>query len=177
MMMPTHKRRRMVLIAAATVLLCLAASAVWHVLDTARHSTRQTLCVHNLKMLATGLNLFAKEHDGRFPGRLSELWPKYLPGLECLICPELQSVSLREHAVPHPFPPNPDQDTIERLSSYAYVPGHTIADPAETIIVYEKVDNHFGKGRSLLYLDGHGAWEPPKNWQNGPPNRNLPPGF
>ncbi len=166
-----------VLIAGGLALLCLAAVAVWHVLDTARHSTRQTLCVHNLKMLATGLKLYADEHDGRFPDRLSALSPKYIPGLECLICPEAQSVCMRDHGVPHPFPPSPDPDTIEKLSSYAYVPGLKTSDPADTVIAYERVDNHFGRGRSLLYLDGHGAWEPPKNWRDGPPNKTLPPGF
>ncbi len=165
------------MVGAGVALVCLVALCVWHALDTARHSTRQTLCVHNLKMISTGLNVYAKEHNGRFPDRLSELWPKHLPGLECLVCPGTQSVCMREHGVPHPFPPSPDADQIDLLSSYAYVPGHTISDPPDTVIVYEKTDNHFGRGRSLLYLDGHGAWEPPKNWRNGPPNKNLPPEF
>ena len=46
-----------------------------------------------------------------------------------------------------------------------------------SVIAYEKEDNHFGKGRSLLYLDGRGAWEPPENWRGGPPNTSLPEGF
>jgi hypothetical protein len=172
-----QKHKRKVLLGVAVVLACMAALGAWHTLDTVRHSTARILCVHNLKMLAMGLKAFAVEHNGRFPDRLSELSPKYLPNLECLICPETQAVCRRERGVPHPFPPNPDPDTIDKLSSYAYVPGHTTADPADTVIVYEKVDNHLGRGRSLLYLDGHAAWEPPKNWRNGPPNKNLPPGF
>jgi hypothetical protein len=145
--------------------------------DAARHSSRQTRCVHNLKLIASGLKAYADGHDGRLPERLSELWPKYLPGLEALVCPEVQVACMRERGVPHPFTPNPSPDDIQALSSYTYVPGHTLKDAGDTVIVYEKRDNHFGKGRSLLYLDGHGAWEPPENWRHGPPNKNLPTGF
>lgn len=161
-------------VVALVLLFGLSAFVVWPCLKEARASARQTMCVHNLKFLAMSLKAYADEHDGRFPDRLAELWPKYIANLEDLICPEVQLVCRRERGVPHPYPDNPDPDTIERLSSYAYVPGHTQSDPADTVIAYEKVDNHAGKGRSLLYLDGRGAWEPPENWQNGPPNKTLP---
>lgn len=124
-----------------------------------------------------GMKLYANEHGGRFPDRLSELWPKYIPDLDCVICPEIQVVCMRERGISHRFPPNPDPDTIEKMSRYAYVPGYKMTDAADAVIAYEKADNQLGKGRSLLYLDGHGAWEPPENWRNGPPNETLPSGF
>ena len=172
------RRKKTLLLAAALVSACIMAFALRHIWETGRHSTRQTLCVHNLKFFAITLNAYANTHDGRFPDRLSQLWPEYLTELEIFICPELQAVYQRERGVPHPFAGDPDPDTIEALSSYAYVPGHITTDAADVVIVYEKVDNHLGKGRSLLYLDGHGAWEPPENWRyGGRPNTTLPPGF
>jgi hypothetical protein len=57
------------------------------------------------------------------------------------------------------------------------VPGLSPGGDKDTVIVYEKEDNHFARGRSVLYLDGRGAWEPPKNWHGGPPNPNLPQAF
>lgn len=174
---PTRSRKRLIAAVVAVAAAGAAAIGVQRCVDTTRHSTRQTLCVHNLKFIAMGLKMYADEHGGRFPERLSELWPKYLTEPEVFVCPEVQAACMRGRGVPHPFPPNPPQDVIKALSSYAYVPGHTARDAADTVIVYEKRDNHFGKGRSLLYLDGHGAWEPPENWRNGPPNKTLPPGF
>ncbi len=171
------KRKTKMAVVACIVLTGLATGGIWFYRNEVRASTRQSLCVHNLKYVAMGLEGYAKEHDGRFPERLAALWPGYIANLQDLICPEIQAVCMRKYGVPHPYPNNPDPDTIERLSSYAYIPGYTISDPADTVIAYEKVDNHRGRGRSLLYLDGHGAWEPPENWRNQPPNKTLPPGF
>ena len=168
---PARGWKRRLAAAGAVLVAGAAAFGVQRCVDTARHATRQTLCVHNLKHVHLALKRYAEEHEGRLPGKLSELWPKYLPGPDVLVCPELLA------SAPHTLPPNPSPDDIERLCSYACVPGHTFKDGPDTVLVYEKRDNHFGKGRSLLYLDGRGAWEPPENWRNGPPNRTLPPGF
>lgn len=172
--------KRKALVAVVVVSMALGATfAAWHWVGVQRHAVRQTLCVHNLKFLAMSLEAYAGDHDGRYPDRLSALWPEYIVNLADLICPEIQVVCLRERGVAHPFPENPAPDVIEALSSYAYVPGHTTADAgaSDILVAYEKVDNHFGKGRSLLYLDGHGAWEPPENWRGNSPNRDLPAAF
>lgn len=150
---------------------------VYHAYDNARRSTRRTLCVHNLKMIAICLEHYANGHEGRFPPTLSALYPSYLTELECFICPELQAQYKKQRGTTHPFSANPSPRKIDALCSYAYVPGLSISDSKDLVIVYEKAGNHGGMGRSLLYLDGHGAWEPPENWRNAPPNKNLPPGF
>lgn len=155
------------------IILTAALSAAWRSLNTMRHSNRQTLCVHNLKTLSIGLNRYAEDHQNQFPKRLADLWPKYISNPEDLICPELQAEYRNTHGVPHPFPAAPSPDVIESLSSYVYIPGHTTADPAHTILLYEKDGHHAGKGRSLLYLNGRGAWEPPEHWHNAP-NKTLP---
>ena len=170
--MSTRKRW---LVAAVGTLLCLVlAVSLFNRLTDVRRSVRQTLCVHNLKMFATAMAEYAKDHDGHFPDRASALYPDYLPMLECYVCPELAVTHKREWDAPHPFADNPTADDIDRLCSYALVPGLSVNDDKSKLIMYEKADNHHGMGRSLLYLDGHGAWEPPENWRDGPANVNLP---
>jgi hypothetical protein len=142
-----------------------------------RRDVRRTLCVHNLKMLAIGLKEYAEDNEEQFPDRLSELYPEYIVTLEVFVCPELGLQHKKQRGVPHPFDANPSPEAIDSLGSYILVPGLTTGDSADTVIVYEKADHHLGMGRSLLYLDGRGAWEPPENWRNGPPNANLPEGF
>jgi len=174
---PVGSRTKVLLGAIIVALLIAGMLGAQHHLRAVHRSTRQTMCVHNLKFLSASLKAYADDHGGRFPDRLAELWPEYIVNLQDLICPEVQVICRRKYGVPHPYPEDPNPDTIERLSSYIYVPGYTTEDPADTVVAYEKEDNHFGRGRSLLYLDGRGAWEPPENWENGPPNTTLPPDF
>ena len=136
------------------------------------------MCVHNLKILSIALNGYADEHEGQFPDSLSALYPEWGMDLGVFICPELRKKYKRERGIPHPFTSDdPTSAEIDALCSYAYVPGLSPDGNKDTVIAYEKEDNHFGKGRSLLYLDGRGAWEPPEHWGDGPPNENLPEGF
>lgn len=158
---------------AFAVVLALAVFCAYE-LRGMRRDVRRTLCVHNLKIVAIALNIYAEEHEGTFPDTLSALHPTYIPNLEVLICPELQVTYARERGVTHPFTSTPTAEEIDTLCSYEYVPGLSAIGDKDTVIAYEKEDNHFGKGHSLLYLDGRGAWEPPENWRGGPPNKNLP---
>ena len=148
-----------------------------HCLHDARASARRTTCVHNLKVLSISMKLYADEHEGQFPDKFSALYPEYITDLRMLICPELSAKYKRERGIPHPFSPEPTPEEIDSLSSYVLVPGLTTSDDKDTVIAYERGDNHSGMGRSLLYLDTRGAWEPPENWRYGSPNKNLPEGF
>ena len=122
--------------------------------------------------------MYAEEHEGRFPDRLSALYPESVQDLRMLVCPEQRNRGVEKDGVPYPFSSNdPTPDEINEACSYAYVRELSPGGDPDTVIAYEKKDNHFGKGRSLLYLDGRGAWEPPGNWRGGPPNANLPEGF
>lgn len=171
------RKTRWLLASLGTILAGVLAIILLNRLTEARSNTRQTLCVHNLKMFAAAMNEYAKDHDGRFPDRASALYPQYLPMLECYVCPELAVTHQREWGRAHPFADNTTADLIDGLCSYQLVPGLSVNDDKSKLIMYEKADNHHGMGRSLLYLDGHGAWEPPANWRGGPPNVNLPEEF
>jgi len=132
-------------------------------LQDARESARRAICVHHLKFVAMGLKRYAEEHEGRYPDRLSALYPEYISELEVLICPKVQGKHHGEGGVPPPFTSDdPTPAEIDALCSYAYVPGLSPSGDKDTIIAYEKQDNHSGMGRSLLYLDGRAVWKPPE---------------
>lgn len=169
--------RRWAFLSAGAVLVLVLFLLVLFALEDTRQEVRRTLCVHNMKMLAMALDQYAEEHEGRLPDSISELYPKYIYEMEVFICPEVQRQCRRERGLTHPFSQEPSPDEIDRLSSYILVPDLSAGDDADTVLAFEKEDNHSGMGRSVLYLDGCGAWEPPENWRNGPPNANLPQNF
>ncbi len=172
-----QKKRKWILGGLGVLLAAGLLLGVHNRLQNARRDMNRTLCVHNLKMIAMALDRYADEHEDRYPSQLSQLYPKYLTNPQCLVCPEIRADNKKKRGAPLPFSKEPSAEEIDSLSSYTLVPGLTKADGKNTVIAYEKKDNHGGMGRSLLYIDGHGAWEPPENWRNGPPNATLPPGF
>ena len=130
-----------------------------------RREVRQTLCVHNLKLIALQLRMYADEHDGAFPDKWSTLVadPEYGASdmLEIFVCPEQSRRYEKTYGVPYTV--SGPEDVDER-SSYVLVPGLRMTDDKDTILAYEKGDNHGGIGHSVLYLDTRGGWDPPSNW-------------
>ncbi|MFA6239458.1 MAG: hypothetical protein WC655_00930 [Candidatus Hydrogenedentales bacterium] len=167
-------RKKWVLGGVAGPLALVAGVVMFVALQDARKKTYQTRCVHNLKFISMALSQYAKDNDGSYPNSLSALYPEYLPDLDAFVCPQLRVPFESERGTQHPFAPGPKPEEIDSLGSYALVPGLSANGDKDTVVAYEKEDNHSGRGRSLLYLDGRGAWEPPENWRDGPPNVNLP---
>jgi hypothetical protein len=54
---------------------------------------------------------------------------------------------------------------VDERSTYVLVSGLRPTDDKDTVLAYEKGDNHGGIGHSVLYLDGRGGWDPPSNWR------------
>lgn len=150
-------RKRKVAVIIIVLLLAGFAGCFVSALKRARFVARQTMCVHNLKILALQLRMYADDHDGAFPDKWSTLvaYPEFGGSdiLEIFVCPEQR----RRYKVTGP-------EDVDERSSYALVPGLHITDDKDTILAYEKGDNHGGIGHSLIYLDGRGAWDPPSNW-------------
>lgn len=182
-----HSRKKWLLLAVGFTLLLPLAIGLYGSLRYARANARRSTCVHNLKLLALSLKMYAEEHEGQFPNKLSELYfalsPEehdYLTGI--LICPELGAKYGWQYGVwrpgdPHPLSPEPTPEEIDSLSSYTLVPGLSLSDDRDTVIAYEKEDTHSGTGRSILHLDGRAFWVPLEEWLGGPPNQDLPESF
>jgi hypothetical protein len=151
----TRKRKTAVVI----IVLVVAGFAGCFVsaLKRARFAARQTMCVHNLKIIAQELRMYADEHDGAFPDKWSTLLAYAEFGasdiLEIFVCPEQR----RRYKVTGP-------EDVDERSSYVLVPGLRTTDDKDTILAYEKGDNHGGIGHSVLYLDTRGGWDPPSNF-------------
>jgi len=134
-------------------------------LDRARAEARRTMCVHNLKMIGMSLHMYQKDNDGVFPTTFAALYPEYTSDdmdhiSEVFVCPEFRKKYEKEHGEPYTLS-GPEE--IEERSSYVLIPGRHVTDDKDTVLVYERGDNHGGKGHSLLYVDGRGGWDPPSN--------------
>ena len=114
------------------------AGATYQYIREVRRGMHRTMCVHNLHVMARSLQVYAREHDRRFPDRFSLLYGEYITDLEMLVCPVVSDRCQRERGVRHPFSEDPTPEEIDSLCSYAIVPGLTLDDDPDTILAYEK---------------------------------------
>ena len=162
----TRKRKTAVVIIVLVVLAFVGLAIPFSsCLRRSRRDVGQTLCVHNLKLLGLPLKMYADEHDGAFPHKWSTLIsdPDIFSSdmFEVFVCPMHSKRYEKEHGVP--LTVTGPEDVDER-SSYVLVPGLRTTDDKDTILAYEKGDNHGGIGHSVLYLDTRGGWDPPSNY-------------
>jgi hypothetical protein len=159
-------RRRKVAVVVIVLVLAGFAGCFVSALNRAGFAARQIRCVHHLKLIALQLRMYADEHDGAFPDKWSSLaaYPEVAVSdmLEIFVCPEQSRRHERTYGVPYTVSGAED---IDELSSYVLVPGLHMTDDKDTILAYEKGDNHGGIGHSVLYLDTRGGWDPPSNWR------------
>ncbi|MGB2661637.1 MAG: type II secretion system protein [Candidatus Omnitrophota bacterium] len=102
----------------------------------------KVICAGNLRELGLALYIYAREHEGRFPGKVKTLYDEgYLSDEKLLDCPSTRETGSLE---------SPD---------YIYAAGLTIKSPSQEALVWDKAKNHEGKGRNVLYLNGVVAWE------------------
>ncbi len=121
------------LLAAVLAVLFLAAPS-WQKTVSPVTTTRE---LANLKTLGLALNRHAEEHGGRFPASIDGIeWRQNLPGLQREGLPA---------AVGQFHDP-----TTGRVFLWTYYPGHTLADPAETILAAAPFAVGPGKDRRLV---------------------------
>jgi hypothetical protein len=107
------------LLAAVSIPLFTSGILAHNIMQDANEQMRMNLCVHHLKVMAVLLSGYAKDHDGKYPDRLSALYPEYIPDLEAFIYPELTAIHNSDRTAPHPFSSDaPASDEIDELSSY-----------------------------------------------------------
>lgn len=52
-----------------------------------KEESSRTACMAHLREIGTACNVYAAGHDGRYPERLSELYPDYVSDLDVFVCP------------------------------------------------------------------------------------------
>ena len=120
-----------------------------------REQSLQSICISNLKQIGLGLQMYASDHKDTFPDDIREVALHYTHGtaLKCpgdKTTPEIQKVE-------------PDTPI-----SYTYVKGLSRQNPNsyKIIILYDSSpDYHQGKGRNILFIDGHVEWMPEEKFQ------------
>ncbi len=151
------------------IALLIFAGFVFISLVEARQAVFETVCVHNLKLIGLPLRMYAEEHENRLPEKLSDLYPEYLTDPRCLICPNLRKHHKKTTGKEYPFSDPPTPEEIDTHCSYVYVPGYSLDDDKDTVVAYEKVDKHHGRGRALLYLDTRAFRKRPEDWPTTTP--------
>ena len=122
---------------------------------------RGRMCVQRVGDLADKMHIYAAEHEGQLPDKISDLYPDYVSNLEDLVCPEVKHKAHGKRA----FSSNPTAEEIDSLSSYAVVSGVTTCDPAETTIIHEKNDNHPNVKRVRANMATECEWDSPEHRQ------------
>ena len=91
-----------------------------------------TKALSNAKQIGIACRIYATDNDGKFPPKLEDLVPDYLPDDSILACQ-------------YPYPAKP--------TAYEYFGGSEKDDPKKILISSPAVE---GKGRVFVYVDGSG---------------------
>jgi Domain of unknown function (DUF4190) len=92
-----------------------------------------TKALSNAKQIGIACKIYAVDNDGKFPAKLEELIPDYLPDASILACQ-------------YPDPAKP--------VAYDYFGGTEKDDPKKILLASPAVE---GKGRVIVYVDGSGV--------------------
>jgi prepilin-type processing-associated H-X9-DG protein len=116
----------------------------------------QRRCASNLRQIGQGIMLYANDHHGRYPAKLSELYTDADLSATVFICPASDDTP-------------PAGPTTQHILADFAKPGHysyiylgagmtesTLNDGA--ILAYENPGNHAGGSMNFLYGDGHVNW-------------------
>ena len=103
----------------------------------AQGNAQETICAVNLRGIGQAMYIHAQD-DGRFPSSFQVLLDENNITPKQLICPSTSHVP---------------GDPVD--SCYVIVPGQTTYSDPHNVLVYERPENHGGKGVNVLYQDGH----------------------
>lgn len=160
------------LLATALIIMILF-TMYWGGNSATRQKSRLAACAQNLQKLDVALEIFANEHNSRFPDKtgaknsaeaLDSLVPKYTADTSLFICPASKDGPL------------PGGESIaSRRISYAYYMGRKSGSPDDALVTDRQIDarskavnqqvfsvsgkspgnNHKAGGGNVLFCDGH----------------------
>ena len=110
-----------------------------------RVSGHPPTCRSNLHMIGLGCQEYARDHDGRFPNSLDELYPGYVDNRRVFTCPLLRE---RKDA-----------------RRYGFESGLRAEMPEDYVLAYDRAHRHpmagrDGEGRNVVLLNGELEWWP-----------------
>jgi prepilin-type processing-associated H-X9-DG protein len=119
-------------------------------LSKSRETANRVGCANYLQQMGLAISLYADDHNGAFPPDLGTLVKTEDIAASVFVCPstgkEPPSNLTKDQAV----------SWVNANSDYIYLgAGLKSGVDAETVIVYEKDENHGGQGMNVLYSDCH----------------------
>jgi prepilin-type processing-associated H-X9-DG protein len=120
-----------------------------------RERANRMKCSSNLRQIGQGIELYAKEHGGKYPDDIQQLIIHADVNPEVLICPS-SNHERATGATTQELAANAHKDLHH---SYLYL-GKGLVQPvkAELVIAYERKRNHEDDGMNVLFADGHFEW-------------------
>jgi prepilin-type processing-associated H-X9-DG protein len=123
-------------------------------LSRAREQANRIKCASNERQIGQAILLYTNGGVGKYPPDLGELLKTQAIPVEAFICPDSAT------KVPSNFAQmTPDQQAawVDEHSDYVYVGKDLTGDKAtaETVVLYEKRENHGRDGMNILFGDGH----------------------
>ena len=112
--------------------------------SAARDRARRTQCMSNMKQIGLVCNMYALDHDSKYPSRFSEL--KDVGGSSVLLfkCPATDTV-IGSFA------------SIDQWSDYLLVPNKSSNDSAGDVLAFSKPEC-YSRGGNILMVDGSVRW-------------------
>jgi len=112
-----------------------------------KEEASKTACMANLKMIGMVCQMYAADHDGAFPERLSQLYEAGLvSSLDVFVCPTTGA------KIGSP-------QEIDSKTSYEYrgagLDPRTLREPTYQVILACDKDGNHRRGKNILYADGH----------------------
>lgn len=116
-------------------------------INNAHAEAERVVCQSHMRQIGLALLMYAVDNDGQFPHDLQTLTQPYNLPTDVLHCPSVRG-----------------PEAIDRVTDYLYVrptqPMIHIAEPARTIVLYERLSAHRGQGINILYVDCHVEFAP-----------------
>jgi competence protein ComGC len=111
----------------------------------ARNRADDARCSANLRNISWALAMYAQDHNGRFPPKLTDLTPRYLHVADVYLCPRVVAAEKRF--------PREARVAPEGEPHYAYRPGLAHDDLPQEAIVWDRGSWHRDQA-NVLYLSG-----------------------
>ena len=122
-----------------------------------------TLCESQLHAIYYDLKVYADQHVGRFPPKLSDLVRSGYETQDIFVCPNSNDdyIALGTPTTKMAA----DMDGPSRVSYKYYGANLTESSPSESVLIAEPPENHAPLGGHVLYLNGNVVLLNPKDLQ------------